>query len=77
MGHLRVKFPDGGEDDMAILTPLDIAAGRSSQDVDNDNSCVLAGNLLHDSSVMVTVAGPCPLEDSYEVKSYFLLPKQI
>ncbi len=65
--QLRIKFPDGGEDDIAILEPLDVAAGKSNALFDNDKSCVLNGNLLHDSSVLVTVAGPCPLDDTFEV----------
>jgi hypothetical protein len=65
---LRIKFPDGGEDDYAVLQPEKAASsGESSQDKDGPKSCILTGNLLFDSNVLVTVSGICPLEKTFEV----------
>ncbi len=65
--RLRITFPDDEDDDFAMLKPLDASARTSPQDLGDAKSCILIGNLLHDSSVLVTVAGACPLERSFEV----------
>ena len=65
---LIVGFPDGGDDDSAILksvNPIPIGSHEAAIDVD---PCIYIGYLLNDPEVTVTLTGGCSLEDSFEVK---------
>ncbi len=66
---LRIKFPDNAEDDFAVLKPFQFESEQPEQAQNDPKSCIFSGNLLHDSSVLVTVAGGCPNDNSFEVNT--------
>ena len=63
---LKITFPDGGEDDVAILqrfNPIPVGPLERSENVDN---CIFHGYLLNEKDVYVTVTG-CPDSRSLQV----------
>jgi hypothetical protein len=65
---LKISFPDGGVDDLAILqryNPIPVGPTERSEDVDN---CIFHGYLLTEKDVYVTVTG-CPGSLSQQVSS--------
>lgn len=68
--RLKIIFPDGGEDDIAVLqryNPIPVGPAERSEDVD---SCIFHGYLLNEENVYVTVTG-CP--DSNSIQVYFCI----
>jgi hypothetical protein len=65
---LRIRFPDGDKDDVALLkrvNPIPVVSGETEADVD---PCIFIGNLRDESDVTVTLTGGCPNENNFEVK---------
>jgi hypothetical protein len=65
---LYIRFPDGDNDDVALLkrvNPIPVVSGEAEADVD---PCIFIGNLRDESDVTVTVTGGCPNENNVEVK---------
>ena len=63
---LKISFPDGGEDDVAVLqrfNPIPTGPATRFEDVDN---CIFHGYLLHEKDVYVTVTG-CPDSTTMQV----------
>ena len=60
--RLNIRFPDGKWDDFALLNQI--------PDSENDENCIMEGNLYHEDSVQVKVTGKCPLGDTFEVLLY-------
>ena len=63
---LKITFPDGGDDDFALLqhfNPIPIGPTERSETVD---SCIFHGYLLNEKDVYVTITG-CPISNSYQV----------
>ena len=72
---MKIAFPDGGEDDFAVLqnfNPIPVGPAERSEDVDN---CIYHGNLLKEKDVYVTVTG-CPDANSFQVKQ-FEVPRKL
>ena len=67
---IEIGFPDGGPNDVALLTP---SIPISSSDImdKNDTRCIFHGHLQNDTDVEVFVSG-CPEEDSFQVLSNIL-----
>ena len=68
--YLKITFPDGGEDDVAILmrfNPIPLAPHERSEDLD---SCIFHGYLEKEKNVYVTVTG-CPFSDTFQVDHLF------
>ena len=62
---IQIGFPDGGPNDLALLTPS--IPSFSSDIVDkNDTGCIFHGYLRDDTDVEVFVSG-CPEENSFQV----------
>ena len=63
--RIRIGFPDGGPNDVALLKPS--IPSFSSDIVDkNDTGCIFHGHLRDDTDVEVFVSG-CPEENSFQV----------
>ena len=63
---LKISFPDGGEDDVAVLqrfNPIPVGPAERAEDIDN---CIFHGYLLNEDGIYVTVTG-CPNSRSLEV----------
>ncbi len=61
------RFPDGGDDDAALLkrvNPIPLGSDELESDVDG---CIFIGNLRDESDVAVTITGGCPFESNFEV----------
>ena len=68
--NLKITFPDGGEDDVAILehfNPIPVGPQERSEGVDN---CIFHGYLRHEKDVYVTVTG-CPNSNNLQVLLHF------
>jgi hypothetical protein len=84
--HLKVKFFDGGQDDVVVLDPWNPLPAETRPDSvksrpdpvksrSDPDSCVFKGHLKSEPGSSVIVTGGCPGEDSFEVKSTFLHSK--
>ena len=63
--RIRIGYPDGGPNDVALLKPS--IPSFSSDIVDkNDTGCIFHGHLRDDTDVEVFVSG-CPMENSFQV----------
>ena len=65
---LRITFPDGGEDDVAVLkeyNPIPMGPSERSSDVDR---CIYSGILGNEKDVDVTLTG-CAMSDNFQVIS--------
>jgi hypothetical protein len=63
---LRITFPDGDQDDFAVLrryNPIPVGPNERAEDVD---SCIYDGYLRDESDVYVTVTG-CASSDNFQV----------
>ena len=64
--HLKITFPDGEEDDVAVLmryNPIPLAPHERSEDLD---SCIFHGYLEKEKNVYITVTG-CPFSNTFQV----------
>jgi hypothetical protein len=62
------RFPDGGDDDAALLkrvNPIPLGWDEKESDLDG---CIFIGNLRDESDVAVTLTGGCPFERKFEVR---------
>ena len=57
--HLKVHFPDGGNDDTAILRRA------------TTNGCNFNGHLRDESKAYVAMTGGCPFSNTFEVSENF------
>jgi hypothetical protein len=65
--HLKITFPDGDEDDFAVLRRFNpIPQGRTER-ADDIDDCIFHGYLLKEKDVYITVTG-CPQSNNFEVK---------
>ncbi len=63
---LKISFPDGNEDDFAILKSYNpVPAGPNEREEDVD-PCIFEGHLLNDPEAFVTLTG-CPFTMNFEV----------
>jgi len=63
--YLTVNFPGSCGQDYAILKPFAI---ESEQKKTKDyNNCIFSGHLAKRESTLVTLAGACNFEDTFEV----------
>ena len=63
---LRIRFPDGGDDDIALLkpfNPIPLGLNERAEDVD---SCIFHGFLQKEKATYVTVTG-CPESNNFQV----------
>ena len=65
---LIIQFPDGGDDDSALLRIFNPISAGNGETVD---SCIFNGRLQDESDVYVTLTGGCPFQDTFEVKAIF------
>ena len=68
---LTVSFNDNKPDDVAELTRHPVTY-ISLEEEEDENECVLSGNLRNESNVEVTVSG-CPGSNAFQVKSISFL----
>ena len=65
---LRVRFPDGAADDLAVLAAYNpIPQGLMEREEEMD-ACIFQGYLLGEPDSSVTVTG-CPFTDNFQVSS--------
>lgn len=63
---LKITFPDGNEDDFAVLRSFNpVPAGPEERDVDID-PCIFEGNLVNEPESQITLTG-CPFTMNFEV----------
>jgi len=62
---IQIGFPDGGPNDVALLTPS-IPSLSSDIMENNDTGCIFHGHLQNDTDVEVFVSG-CPEENSFQI----------
>jgi len=63
--RIQIGFPDGGPNDVALLTPS-IPSLSSDIMENNDTGCIFHGHLQNDTDVEVFVSG-CPEENSFQI----------
>ena len=66
---LYIQFPDGGNEDKAILTshsPIPLRQDETEFDLD---FCIFKGHLKNEANVFVTLTGGCPFDDSFDVRT--------
>ena len=68
--RIQIGFPDGGPNDVALLTPS-IPSLSSDIMENNDTGCIFHGHLRNDTDVEVFVSG-CPEENSFQVVFYYI-----
>ena len=67
---LRITFPDGAEDDFAVLRNFNlIPVGRNERAEQVDN-CIYDGHLTNEENVYVTVTGGCAGSKTFEVSHF-------
>ena len=62
---IQIGFPDGGPNDVALLTPSIPILSSDIMDK-NDPGCIFHGHLQNDTDVEVFVSG-CPEKNSFQV----------
>jgi len=62
---IQIGFPDGGPNDVALLTPSIPILSSDIMDK-NDTGCIFHGHLQNDTDVEVFVSG-CPEENSFQI----------
>lgn len=63
---LKISFPDGNQDDFAILksyNPVPVGVNEREEDVD---PCIFEGHLLNEPDTQITLTG-CPFTMNFEV----------
>ena len=68
---IQIGFPDGGPNDVALLTPSIPSLSSDIMDK-NDTGCIFHGHLQNDTDVEVFVSG-CPEENSFQVVFSYIL----
>jgi len=63
--RIQIGFPDGGPNDVALLTPSIPSLSSDIMD-ENDTACIFHGHLQNDTDVEVFVSG-CPEENSFQI----------
>ena len=64
---LKITFPDGKEDDFAVLKHFDIIPVGRNEDPATKDNCIYDGYLTNEKNVYVTLTGGCAYSDSFEV----------
>ena len=63
---LKVTFPDGSKDDLAVLRPYNPVPLGSNERAEDVDSCIYDGFLQDEKSVYVTLTG-CANSDKFQV----------
>ena len=66
---LKITFPDGKEDDFAVLKHFDIIPVGRNQDPAKKDNCIYDGYLTNEKEVYVTLTGGCAYSDSFDVRT--------
>jgi len=68
---LKITFPDGNEDDFAVLKHFDIIPTGRNEDPATVNNCIYDGYLTNEKDVYVTLTGGCAYSETFDVSPYF------
>jgi hypothetical protein len=64
---LRISFPDGVEDDFAVLRPYNPIPFGRNEPASSRSKCIYDGYLTNEENVYVTVTGGCAGSKSFRV----------
>jgi hypothetical protein len=70
---LKITFPDGNEDDFAVLKHFDIIPTGRNEDPATVDNCIYDGYLTNENNVYVTLTGGCVCSKTFDVGSLLFL----
>ena len=64
---LKIRFPDGQDDDFAILKHFNVIPVGRNEDPLTVDTCIYDGYFANEKDVYVTLTGGCAFSKSFEV----------